>query len=82
MSDQYKDIITIGKKKGEWDFCVRATIQELSNEEMDKLRAMIVVAIGTTEDMWRRGIDRRSGMAAKQDSTILDTVLKDAGLKE
>lgn len=51
--DRYKDIITIGMNKGEWDFSIRATICELTYEEMNKLRTMITVAIGTSENMWR-----------------------------
>jgi len=65
MSDRYKDVITIGMKKGEWDFSVRATIQELSYEEMQDLRAMIVTAVWAAEDMWRREQDDRSGQAIK-----------------
>ena len=48
-------IITIGKdKNGEWDFGVRATVQNLSPKEMDELRSMTITAIYTAEDMWRR----------------------------
>lgn len=39
---------------GEADFEVSGTITNLSYESMTELRAMITVAIGTMEDMWRR----------------------------
>ncbi len=52
---QFDDIITIGfDKNGEADFKVKATIADLSLEDMKELRAMIPVAIGTAEDIWRR----------------------------
>lgn len=41
-------------KNGEWDFSVWSNTETLSLDEMQKLRAMIVVAIGTMEHMWRR----------------------------
>lgn len=52
-----KDILfSVGfdRKYGGFDFCVRTDVVELSFEEIDKLRSMIVSAIGTMEDMWRR----------------------------
>lgn len=55
--DRYENILTIGKRKGDWDFSIRATIQELSYEEMKEFRSMVIVAIGTMEDMWRRKIE-------------------------
>ncbi len=51
MKDPY---IAVGYHKGEMDFSIAATVQELSYAEMQDLRAMIVTAIGTMEDMWRR----------------------------
>lgn len=53
--DRYENIISLSRKRGEWDFGVRATITELSFEEMNELRQMIIVAIGVAEDMWKRG---------------------------
>lgn len=49
-----KPFITIGWHKGECDFRVSSEIQELGPGKMKDLREMIVVAIGTAEDMWRR----------------------------
>mgnify|MGYP001563572256 CR=1 FL=1 len=47
-------IIAVGRHKGEWDFAIRATIQDLAPTDMDELRRMLVVAIGVAEDMWRQ----------------------------
>lgn len=41
------------REKGEFDFEVSSEILDLSQEEYDELRAMLVVAIGTMEEMWR-----------------------------
>lgn len=41
------------REKGEFDFEVSAKILDLMQEEYDELRAMLVVAIGTMEEMWR-----------------------------
>jgi hypothetical protein len=60
MNDPY---ISVGYHKGEMDFAIAATVQELSHEEMNDLRAMIVVAIGTMEDMWRREQERKAPAA-------------------
>lgn len=50
-----RDLITIGfDKYGDADFGVRGDLASLTLEEMQKLRAMIPVAIGIAEDMWRR----------------------------
>lgn len=50
MKNIYLSII---KEKGEFDFEVSALIQELSLEEYNELRKMLVVAIGTMEEMFR-----------------------------
>jgi hypothetical protein len=56
MSDPF---ISVGYHKGEMDFSIAGTVQELSYAEMNDLRAMLVVAIGTMEDMWRREQERK-----------------------
>jgi hypothetical protein len=48
------------RKYGGFDFGVRATIGDLSFDEMNAFRAMLIVAIGTAEDMWRREVERRN----------------------
>lgn len=52
--------IAVGYHKGEMDFSIAGTVLELSYEEMNDLRAMLVVAIGTMEDMWRREQERKA----------------------
>ena len=48
------DILTIGfDKNGEAEFGVRCTVEDLTYEQMKELRAMIPVAIGTMEQLWR-----------------------------
>jgi hypothetical protein len=49
------EIITIGfDKNGEAEFGVSALVGEVGFEKMNELRAMIPVAIGVAEDMWKR----------------------------
>ena len=48
------DILIIGfDKNGEADFGVRCTVKTLTFDQMKELRAMIPVAIGIMEQMWR-----------------------------
>ena len=47
-------------KYGGFDFGVSCAITELSIEEMNQFRAMLVCAIGTMEDMVRRENERRN----------------------
>jgi hypothetical protein len=54
-------IISIGfDKNGEADFRVSASIMNFSLEEMNELRRMIPVAIGTAEDMFRRAKEKEN----------------------
>lgn len=41
------------REKGEFDFEVSANVCKLSYDEYNELRSMLVVAIGTMEEMWR-----------------------------
>lgn len=51
----HKPIISIGfDKNGDADFRVAGDIGDLTLERMKELRAMIPVAIGTAEDVFRR----------------------------
>lgn len=50
-SQEYLKII---KEKGEFDFEVSATVEELTMEEYEELKSMLITAIGTMEQM-RRG---------------------------
>ena len=67
MGHTEDNLITIGRdyKYGGFDFGVRGDIQDLTVEEMNQLRAMIVVAIGTAEDIWRRANEKRSQAGQK-----------------
>lgn len=67
--DDKQNILTVGWYRGEVDFGVRATIQSLSQEEMDEFRAMCMVAIGTAEDMWRKAQAVEQLATPNQDST-------------
>ena len=49
-------MISIHKdKNGQWDFGISGGIAFLTLEEMNKLRAMTMVAVGTAEEMFRMG---------------------------
>lgn len=50
MKDTYLSIV---KEHGEFDFEVSGLIQDLSLEEYNELRKMLIVAIGTMEEMFR-----------------------------
>ena len=57
-------IITIGfDKNGEADFSVSGEIMDLNLLKMTELRAMIPVAIGTAEDMFRRAKQKENPAA-------------------
>ena len=48
------DILTVGfDKNGEAEFGIRCTVCDLTYDQMKELRAMIPVAIGTMEQIWR-----------------------------
>lgn len=50
-----ESLLAVGfDKNGGFDFGVNCSVADLSYEQMTKLRAMTVVAIGSMEDMWRR----------------------------
>ncbi len=61
-------IITIGYDKNhEMDFGIRGDVLEMSIDQMNELRVMLMVAIGTTEGMFRRANEARhpaAGMPA------------------
>jgi hypothetical protein len=59
----HKALISVGYKKGGMDFEIACAVQGLSHAEMNDLRSMIVVAIGTMEDMWRREQERKAPTA-------------------
>ncbi len=51
-------------KNDELDFRIRGDIVNLELDQMEKFRAMIVVGIGTLEDMWRREQSRKNPTAS------------------
>ena len=60
------DILTGGfDKNGEAEFGVRCSVRELTFEQMKELRAMITVAIGTMEQMWRVAQQNKPTMTVK-----------------
>ena len=70
---EQKDILlSVGfdRKYGGYEFGVRADIVELSFEEMQKFRAMIIAAIGTMEDMWRREKDKENPAQTNEKQTL------------
>ena len=48
------NLLTVGYHKGEMDFGINCSIDELTYEEMKNFREMVCVAIGQAEQMWRR----------------------------
>lgn len=53
--DNWKEIIAIGlDKNGEPDFRISGELYNLDLKRMNKFRAMIVAAIGSAEDSWRK----------------------------
>ncbi len=60
-----KDLITIGYYKGEMDFGVNCSVAGLSLKELNELREMIIVAIWSAEDMWRRNQKEEIGSQLK-----------------
>ncbi len=67
MEGRYENLISVGKEKGGWNFWVRAAVRDLSPKEMKKVRNMLVVAIGTMEDMWRRAMEEKMPPAQTTD---------------
>jgi hypothetical protein len=53
-------LFEVGFSGGEADFRINGLISTLSHEQMNRMRAMIVVGIGTMEDMWRREQQERN----------------------
>lgn len=52
-------LFSIGYTKGEIDFGVNLKVADLSLEQMNSFRQMVVVGIGQAESMWRRGMEDR-----------------------
>ncbi len=54
MTNDSNVLFYVERKNGEFDFGVMSSIQDLSHKDMKDLREMIIVAIGTMEENWRR----------------------------
>lgn len=53
-------IIEFGFEEGEADFSIKpGYLVNLNKDQMDRLRAMIVVGIGVAENMWRNERERK-----------------------
>ena len=62
-----RELITIGfDKNGEADFGVNCSFEELTLDQLNKIRAMIPVAIYIAEDMWRRENKEQTGECVKE----------------
>jgi hypothetical protein len=56
-----KPLMQVGfDKNAEFDFGISSEICDLNVEHMNEFRAMVICAIGTMEDMFRREIERRN----------------------
>lgn len=53
-------LFQVGWRGATIDFAVRCDICALNLEEFNEFRKMIVVGIGTMEDMWRREQESRN----------------------
>ena len=51
------EYLKILKEQGEFDFEVSAMVQELTQEEYEKLKSMLITAIGTMEEMRRYNLE-------------------------
>ena len=52
-------LFSVGWNKCEMDFAVRGDLMDLTLDEMNEFRKMLVAGIGTAEDMWRREQQRK-----------------------
>ena len=53
LARQEEQLFSIERKNGEFDFSVSSAIEDMSLEEFNQLREMIVVAIGAMEQMYQ-----------------------------
>ena len=61
-----KPLFEVGYDKSEMDFGINCSITDLTKEQMNELRLMIIRAIGTMEDMWRRSRETKSFTQCKE----------------
>lgn len=53
LNDRKQEYLKIIKEQGEFDFEVSAMVEELTQEEYEELKSMLITAIGTMEEMRR-----------------------------
>ena len=53
LNNRKQEYLKLIKEKGEFDFEVSASVQELTFEEYEELKSMLITAIGTMEEMRR-----------------------------
>lgn len=53
LNNRKQEYLKLIKEKGEFDFEVSALVQELTFEEYEELKSMLITAIGTMEEMRR-----------------------------
>jgi len=63
-----KDLFSVGYRRGKMDFSVSLEITKLTFKEMEELRAITIVGIGTFEDMWRREQQSKYPLANEKSS--------------
>lgn len=51
LAQQEEQVFTIERKNGEFDFAISSAIEDMSLEEFNQLREMLIVAIGAMEQM-------------------------------
>lgn len=71
--ERSKDILRVGWHKNEMDFGINSTIRDLTYEQMKAFRAMVCVAIGQAENMWR---DSQNDGASMEKPTPLSTPIE------
>lgn len=55
--------LTVGYHKGEMDFGINCSIEDLTYEQMRDFRGMVCVAVGQAEQMWRKKLSGREPYA-------------------
>ncbi len=54
------EFLKVGINKGEFDFEINAAVSTLSFEDMQELRAMIITAIGSMEEIIRIEVHKKA----------------------
>ena len=65
MNKDEQQFLSVGYHKGEMDFGVTCSIEDLTYEQMRELREMTIVAIGIMERMWGDVQDKKRSEQCK-----------------